>query len=448
MTLTNTKIVFILLLTTSLSLSACSSMDDEDSSPAINDDKALTELLAGNCIVLPGNSDPSNGLDTLSNDTLKIFPDDAAFHKLLMQCLLSSQGMVQIITRSIDASVFTNGGNSWMSYYEPYLGVYSSFNDSRSKQWNLEQDVFYEGKTWNYHLSILDLPEGVSIDKKGERAVEVFYDSDFRHGMMTFSPTDFDAVRFPKKIFGPDIRGTFTFIRESGITANELYLTNIGVNNNVKYIRNVYLRTESFDNGYVSIKAMIDFPALWFDNRSNSGFTVSVVGAYDITTHGAVLYSGIVRNSSNEKSVNSLVLEHPSDEVLGYYYPLWQNMMAKSENNFSPEAPGDNNETDSNQESDDNEDNGNTGDNQKIGSVVMSVGSKDAGTAVVEGEVEYGKPGFYMNGEYVPASAVSDKTPYLKALNKCLDMMDDDFPISPYKNSVNQVEWMVVEKSR
>ena len=123
-------------------------------------------------------------------------------------------------------------------------------------------------------------------------------------------------------------------------------------------------------------------------------------------------------------------------------------MMAKSENNFSPEAPGDNNETDSNQESDDNEDNGNTGDNQKIGSVVMSVGSKDAGTAVVEGEVEYGKPGFYMNGEYVPASAVSDKTPYLKALNKCLDMMDDDFPISPYKNSVNQVEWMVVEKSR
>lgn len=418
-----------------LSLSACSSMDDEDSSATITDDNnAITELLARNCIVLPGNSDPSNGLDTLSNDTLKIFPDDAAFHKLLMQCLVSSQGMVQIITRSIDASVFTNGGNSWMSYYEPYLGVYSSFNDSRSKQWNLEQDVFYEGKTWNYHLSILDLPEGVSIDNKGERAVEVYYDYDFKHGIMTFSPTDFDAVRFPKKIFGPDIMGTLTFIRESGITANELFLTNIGVNNNVKYIRNVYLRTESFDNGYVSIKAMIDFPALWFDNKNNSGFTVSIVGAYDITSHGAVLYSGIVRNSSNEKSVNALVLEHPSDEVLSHYYPLWQNMMQESENNSSTEVPDDNNETDSNPEFDIHD--------------VMSVGSKDAGAAVEEDGVEYGKPGYYLNGEYVPVSAIGDKTPFLKALNKCLDMMDDDFPISPYKNSVNQVEWMVVEKSR
>ena len=422
------------MLTTLLSLSACSSMDDEDSSPTFNDDNAIKELLARNCIVLPGNSDPSNGLDTLSNDTLKIFPDDAAFHKLLMQCLVSSQGMVQIITRSIDASVFTSGGNSWMSYYEPYLGVYSSFNDSRSKQWNLEQDVFYEGKIWNYHLSILDLPEGVPIDNKGERAVEVFYDYDFKHGIMTFSPTDFDAVRFPKKIFGPDIKGTLTFISESGITANELYLTNIGVNNNVKYIRNVYLRTESFDNGYVSIKAMIDFPALWFDNKNNSGFTVSIVGAYDITSHGAVLYSGIVRNSSNEKSVNALVLEHPSDEVLSYYYPLWQNMMQESENNSSTEAPGDNNETDSNPEFDTHE--------------VMSVNSKDAGVAVEEDAVEYGKPGYYLNGEYVPVSAIGDKTPFLKALNKCLDMMDDDFPISPYKNSVNQVEWMVVEKSR
>ena len=78
----------------------------------------------------------------------------------------------------------------------------------------------------------------------------------------------------------------------------------------------------------------------------------------------------------------------------------------------------------------------------------MSVGSKEAEVPVVNEEETYGKPGYYLYGEYVPASEVGDKTPYLKALNKCLDMMDGDFPISPYKNSVNQVEWMTTEKSR
>ncbi len=442
------------MLTTSLSLSACSSMDDADAdSPNYMDGgNDVPEILARNCIRLPGGNDPSIGLDTLSNDTLKVFPDDMGFHRLLMQSIASSQGMVTLIARSIDLG---QGGNNWMNYYEPYLGVYSSNNDSRSKQWNLESNIAYEGKTWDYHLSILDLPEGVTIDSKGMRAVEVFYDSEFSRGIMVFSPTDYDAVRFPKKIFGPDIMGFFAFVKDGGITTNELYLTNIGVNNNVKYIRNVYLCTEASENGCVSIKAMIDFPALWFDNKGNSGFTVSIVGAYDMSTQGAVLYSGIVRNSSNEKSVSSLVKEHPSDEVLATYYPLWLKMMQDSENNSSPEAPGDNNETDSNQESGDNADiegNDDTNDTPGAGSVVMSVGSKDAGTTVeedeTEDEVEYGKPGYYLNGEYVPTSLVGDKTPYLKALNKCLDMMDGDFPISPYKNSVNQVEWMVLEKSR
>ena len=433
------------MLTTSLLSAACSSMDDaDDASNYMDGSKEMPEILAKNCIHLPGDGDPAVGLDTLSNDTLKIFPDDIAFHKLLMQSLASSQGMVTIIARSIDCG---QGGNYWMNYYEPYLGVYSSNNDSRSKQWDLESNIEYEGKTWDFHLSILDLPEGVTVDNKGVRAVEVFYDVDFNRGLMVFSPTDFDAVRFPKKIFGPDIMGFFSFVNEGGITTNELYLTNIGVNNNVKYIRNVYLCTESSENGCVSIKAMIDFPALWFDNKNNSGFTVSIVGAYDTSTQGVVLYSGIVRNCSNEKSATSLVFEHPSDEVLAYYYPLWHKMMEDNENNSSPEAPGDNNNTDDTGETGNN-DGVDINDNTGVGSVIMSVGSKEAEVPAVGEEETYGKPGYYLYGEYVPASEVGDKTPYLKALNKCLDMMDGDFPISPYKNSVNQVEWMTTEKSR
>ena len=422
------------MLTSLWTLQSCSSMDDADAAPERdNSDKAIKEVLARNCIRLPGGEDPSIGLDSLSSDTLKVFPDDIGYHKLLMQSLVSAQGMVTIIARSIDISVFGGSNNSWMNYYEPYLGVYSSFNDSRSKQWNLEKDITYEGRVWDYHLSILDLPEGVSSDNNAVRAVEVFYDSDFNHGVMTFSPTDFDAVRFPKKIFGPDIRGVLTFVNDGSTTTNELYLTNIGVNNNVKYIRNICLRTES-TNGCMAIMAMIDFPALWFDVKENSGFTVSAIGAYDENTGGAVMYSGIVRNSSNEKSVSALVLEHPSDEVLAHYYPLWSKMMENNKNNSSIDQTSDNNETETG------------GGNIGTGSVVMSLGSKESEVATEE---EYGKPGYYIQGDYKPIAEVTDKTPFLKALNKCLDMMDDgNFPISPYKNSVNQVEWASAEKSR
>ena len=423
------------MLTSLWTLQSCSMEgDSDDDSLYDNNGKSVSEVLAGNCIYLPGGEDPSIGLDSLSSDTLKIFPDDAMFHKLLMQGLVSAQGMATIIARSIDISVSVSG-NGWMNYYEPYLGVYSSFNDSRSKQWYLEDNVAYLDKVWEYHLSIIDLPEGVIVDNKVERAVEVFYDGDFNSGIMIFSPTDFDIVRFPKKIFGPDIKGVLTFSKNGGVSTNELYLTNIGVNNNVKYIRNIYLNTES-SNGCVAIKAMIDFPALWFDVKENCGFTVSAIGAYDESTGGAVMYAGIVRNSSNEKSVKSLVTEHPSDEVLDYYYPLWQKMIEESENISSTDEPSDNNETE--------DDNGNIG----TGSVVMSLGSKDAGIGIQEPEVEYGKPGYYQHGNYIPVAEVSDKSPFLKALNKCLDMMDGDFPISPYKNSVNQVEWSSVEKSR
>jgi hypothetical protein len=174
---------------------------------------------------------------------------------------------------------------------------------------------------------------------------------------------------------------------------------------------------------------MIDFPTLWFDVKENNGFTVSAVGACDLSTGGAVVYSGIVRNSSNEKSVASLVVENPSYEVLGYYYPLWQNMIEESENNSS------------NIETDDNNNNGN--DVETISDPKSSGNNVD-----VETKTEYGKPGYYLGGEYVPASTITDKSPYLRALNRSLDLMDGDFPISPYKNSVNQVEWSSVEKSR
>ena len=429
MTLTKTKILFILLLTISLlTVQSCSMDDDDESAPMDSNKLGDMNVLSSKFIVLPGNNDPMTGLDSLNSDTLKIFPHDIVFHKMLMQCMVSSLSMVHNIASSIDETVLGKGTATWMDYYSSYLGVYSSLNDSRSKQWDLEQDVLFDGRTWAYHLTILDLPEGVTPENKEEHAVEIFYDADFSRGVMFFSPTDFDAVGFPKKIFGPDIKGMVTFSKDDSNIINELYLTNIGINNNVKYIRNVYLHT-ALNNNCVSIKAMIDFPTLWFDVKENNGFTVSAVGACDLSTGGAVVYSGIVRNSNNEKSVASLVVENPSYEVLGYYYPLWQNMIEESENNSSTVE---------------------TDDNNNDGNDVETISDpKSAGNNVeVEVKTEYGKPGYYLSGEYVPASTITDKSPYLRALNRSLSLMDGDFPISPYKNSVNQVEWSSVEKSR
>lgn len=440
MTLTKTKILFILLLTTVISVVSGCSMDDDDDIgsmdlPGIYDsNNNFSEILAANCIELIGVSDPASVIDSLSVDTLKVFPDDASFHNLLMQSLLASQVVVKNITRSIDASVQGRDGSKWMNYTEPYLGVYSSANDSRSKQWDLETDVIYEGVQWDYHLSILDLPEGVASSNNGERAVEIFYDSKFRNGVIIFSPPDFDAVRYPTKLFGPDIRGVFTFANDGNAITNTLYLTNIGINNNVKYIRNIYLHTELY-NGCISMQAMIDFPALWFDNKENIGFTVSSIGACDINTNGTVLYSGIVPNSVSEKSVQSLVLEHAYDKVLSQYYPLWQKMIDESK----PSEP----DIEDNPEKTDPEDSVGDADTEDIARVCRS---KDSGGGR-QPETEHVKPGYFNNGVYVPSSTVTDKSPYLKALNKCLDMMDGDFPISPYKNSVNQIDWSS-EKTR
>ena len=432
------------MLTTAIfATQSCSMADDGDmDSPMHNGldnmkgDNGIIEVLASNCITLPGYGDPLVGLDSLSNDTLKIFPDDEVFHKLLMQSMLSAQGMVKIIARSIDASVNINSGNAWMTYTDPYLGVFTSVNDSRSKQWYLEKDVEYNDVQWDFHLSILDLPEGVATDNNGERAVEVFYNGDLKNGVMIFSPTDFDAVRFPTKIFGPDIKGVLIYSNDGNVVTNELYLTNIGIGNNVKYIRNVYLRSE-LSNGCIAIQTMIDFPALWFDVRENCGFTVSSVGACDVNTGGTVMYAGIVRNSSKERTVESLVVEHPSDEVLAQYYPLWIKMLedsTPSSDTLSKSA----------------------GFRDVPPTEEVPMEEKNAEGTPTEGyptegtpseEETYGKPGYYLSGVYVPTSAVTDKSPYLKALNKCIDMMDGEFPISPYKNSVNQIEWSS-DKSR
>ena len=434
-----------MLTTTLLTVQSCS-MDDDDDAASPNKFGGFEAMLSKNLIVLPGDKDPMTGLDTLNRDTLKIFPDDVLFHKMLMQCMVSSQSMVHIIASSIDATVLGNGSAAWLDYYSSYLGVFSSVNDSRSKQWNLEQYVMCGGTVWDYHLSILDLPEGVATDNRGTNAVEVFYDTDFSRGIMIFSPTDFDAVGFPKKVFGPDIMGVLTFSNDGVTTTNELYLTNIGVNNSVNYIRNVYLHTE-LANNCIAIKAMIDFPTLWFDTKDNNGFTVSAVGACDDATGGAVIYSGIVRNSSSENTVSSLVVEHPSADVLSYYYPLWQEMIESSSNNA--EENGDNDNT-----TDEPADPEVIVDEQdavveSTEKTMLLMSNSPGVTSLTENfETIYGKPGYYKDGNYVPVASVSDKTPYLKALNKCLDLMDGDFPITPYKNSVNQVEWLSVEKTR
>ena len=438
-----------MLTTTLLAVQSCSSMDDDDSVPLDNKNGSFEEMLSKNLIVLPGDKDPMTGLDSLNRDTLKIFPDDVLFHKMLMQCMVSSQSMVRIIASSIDATVLGNGSAAWLDYYSSYLGVYSSVNDSRSKQWNLEQYVLYGGTTWDYHLSILDLPEGVATDNRGTNAVEVFYDTDFNRGIMIFSPTDFDAVGFPKKVFGPDIMGILTFSNDGVTTTNELYLTNIGVNNSVNYIRNVYLHTE-LTNNCVAIKTMIDFPTLWFDTKDNNGFTVSAVGACDVSTGGAVIYSGIVRNSSSERTVSSLVVEHPSADVLNFYYPLWQEMIEASSSNENGSNEDGENEG-GNDDPSSTEENGEDADvtSEPEGKSLKLISSNLSEMSPVENyETVYGKPGYYKDGDYKPVASVTEKSAYLKSLNKCLDLMDGDFPITPYKNSVNQVEWSSVEKSR
>ena len=184
-------------------------------------------------------------------------------------------------------------------------------------------------------------------------------------------------------------------------------------------------------NDCVSIKAMVDFPALWFDTKENSGFTASVIGAYDKLTGGEVLYAGIVPNSSLETGVSALVTLHPAMEVLDYYYPLWQKMIAESKE--------DDGEAQEEELSDP---------QSMLDESLLVVADAGVSSEIFDESETYGQPGYYFNGVYKPDASSTDKAPYLKALNKTLDMMDGVYPISPYKNSVNQIEWSSSEKSR
>ena len=422
-----------MLTTIWLAMQSCSSLDgDMEELGDYRDAKSNPvegKWLSDNFIELPGGREPSVGLDSISNDTLKVFPNEAAYHTLLMRCIVSAQSMARIIAQSIDASVYGGNNTNWMNYFTPYLGVYSSVSDSRSKQWKLEEDVTYNGKWWKFHLSILDLPEGVVSDNGGENAVEMYYDVECKHGVMIFSPTDFDVVRFPVKIFGPDIVGVLTFDYDEGVVTNELYLTNIGVNNNVMYIRNVYLGLEQSDK-FVTIKAMIDFPALWFDTKENSGFTVSSIGACDLNTGSAVLNSGIVRNSSREKTVEALVIDNPADEVFAKYYPLWKQMMEDSADTTATEeddgaaAPG-------------------------SGKITQSIApDNDVSSEIPDLPVEYRK-GYYQSGDCVQeTNAYVIPSWYSQVDVKSEELKTQSFPLTPYKNSVNQIEWPSAEKTR
>jgi hypothetical protein len=410
MTLKKTKLLFILLLTVMLSVLSCS-IEDDEIAEAVSDDNSVHSKY---CINLPGELNLTMGLDSLSQDTLKIFPLENNFHEIFMKGVMTAQGMVSTIVNELDATVSGKTGVSWMSYEEPYLGVYSSLSDSRFKQWNLEKtkvgsDILTEEGTeqlWDNVLSISDMPKGTSTSgdvEISDKALELYYKDNFSNGVMLFSPTDFDAVNFPVKIFGDEIMGKFVFDDNYNIINNKLFITGIGEKNNVKYIRNIYLRLERYNN-LIAVMTMIDLPSLWFSDKhdkDNVGYTVSAVGAIDATDGMSVMYIGFVPNTSSDVSVAKLITDNPAGKVLAKKYAEWRKMAEDAELDISASDFDDY-------------------DKKTYGSL-------------------FDIPAYFNSGVFIKTGG--EMSGMEKVIERCKVMLGGEFPLSPRELAAYKVDW-------
>lgn len=410
MALKNTKLLFILLLTVILCVVSCS-LEDDENAETISDDNSVHSRY---CITLPGEINITMGLDSLSQDTLKIFPLEQNFHEIFMKGVMTAQGMVSTIVKELDATVSGKTGVTWMSYEEPYLGVYSSLSDSRFKQWNLEKKIpgsdyqgeYIEEKVWDNVLTICDMPKGTGTSGETEisdKALELYYTDKFSNGIMLFSPTDFDAVNFPVKIFGDEIMGKFVFDDNYNIINNKLYITGIGKKNNVKYIRNIYLRLEQYNN-IIAVMTMIDLPSLWFSDKhdnNNVGYTVSAVGAIDAIDGMSVMYIGFVPNTSSDVSVEKLITENPAGKVLSTKYAEWRKMAEEAELDIS------------NSEYEDYD--------KKTYGALFDI------------------PAYFKNGVFVKTGGELSGTE--NVVERCKVMLGGEFPLSPRELAAYKVDW-------
>lgn len=427
----NVKLFLILGMSATL-LSACAMEDDSDSVDSIAPTDASEDFVAPFLISFNGFDSPGsgNGFIQSQEDTISVYPNDVSFNNAIKNCLINSHSQSYRIVNSL----FNSKRSTWMDFFTPYFGTYTSQDDSRIKQWQVNAAQEYDGVNYDYALRIVDMPEGNGVDAKKSNAVEFFYNKDFTDGVLIYSPVNFDKVYYPESIFGHDILCKLSFTNSSSRITNELAITNLADNkSSVFYIHNVYMyQVMDKKSQLVRFAALIDMPNLWFDNKLNAGFVVAVCGSIDKSNSATVLFSGLVKNTDKSRDADYLINENASGIVLQKYYQSWLELFSDGSDsglqNPSITAPSD---------GDDEVTIENSGNNVPENSEPESPENLEP----LSEKAMFENPAFFLYGNYNGSGTVNNKETYLRAINQALTMMDEDFAFSPYKFSIYHIEW-------
>lgn len=386
------KILFIFLLISSI-VSCAADEEDLILSDKIGYEFGETDNVNGFVIQqswwkfqLPQPNDTAIGI----SDTLATFPSQQEFTQMSVDYVFGLQKLASEMVQSLKQMVSGNDGYAWMNYYTPYLGAFVSSSDSRVKQWQLENDATYEGVEWPYHLVISDLPDG-NMDGRISKALEIYYDQDFNNGVMLFAPSRVNSLRYPDKLMGHGTVGKLYFSLNNGQVENNLYVSGFGVPGSSDRMGNLYLKTV-LSNNLISFASVVDIPAIWFDNKANSGYSVSMFGGVDCMNSNMAVISAFTPNTYSANLSSVLVDEENVSVRMDEYNRMWNLMM-----------------------------------------------DIDEEQAVLE---VYETPAFLTNGVYVGAGReVTERNLFSRALGKADDVSSLTYDISPYKVSIMQIEW-------
>lgn len=331
--------------------------------------------------------------DTTTSDILSSFPTDTTIYMNVVDIISYVGSVNQYVYNSlVEINRSTDKTQNWISFSEPILGAYTSPGDSRHKQWQLDSNAVLNGERWDYHLLISDFVENEDNDLRP--ALEFFYNLDFTKGYMVFSPSDFDRIRFPEKRFGTNVKCEIEFTRSTDKVVNKCHLSGLTYKShsaNINFVGNITLTAEQTGTNIINYSGIADFPYIWFDSPDNKGYSLNFAGSADASVNVAAFFAGLTKNSDESVSMRKLIVDNSAGTFLSNVYSLWLTNVEKPE-----ELPQ---------------------------------------------EYEaFANPGFFIERDY-KGCGKSTNNDVVAVTNRAQVLIDQQSSVSPFQNSIYQVEW-------
>ena len=331
--------------------------------------------------------------DTTTSDILSSFPTDTTIYMNVVDIISYVGSVNQYVYNSlVEINRSNDKTQNWISFSEPILGAYTSPGDSRHKQWQLDSNAVLNDERWDYHLLISDFVENEDNDLRP--ALEFFYNLDFTKGYMVFSPSDFDRIRFPEKRFGTNVKCEIEFTRSTDKVVNKCHLSGLTYKShsaNINFVGNITLTAEQTGTNIINYSGIADFPYIWFDSPDNKGYSLNFAGSADASVNVAAFFAGLTKNSDESVSMRKLIVDNSAGTFLSNVYSLWLTNVEKPE-----ELPQ---------------------------------------------EYEaFANPGFFIERDY-KGCGKSTNNDVVAVTNRAQVLIDQQSSVSPYQNSIYQVEW-------